>query len=63
MILKVLYTDGVKEEFDLDKYMYTGGTHCLTITKNIGWDNYDPKTCETEVIPYTNIYKWWTGRK
>ena len=60
MILNILYTDGELQKFDLTEYMFTYCSHCLTVTKNIGWENYDINTCETEVIPYTNIYKWWT---
>ena len=63
MILKILYIDGSRQEFDLDEYMFKGGEHCLTITKNIGWENYNIDTCETEVIPYTNIFKYWTVKK
>ena len=63
MLLKILYTDYREQEFDLDEYMFTYGTTCLTITKKIGWENYDLRTCPTEVIPYTNIYKWWTVEK
>lgn len=63
MLLKVLYADYTTQEFDLDEYMFKGGTHCLTITKNIGWENYSIDTCPTEVIPYTNIFKWWTINK
>ncbi len=63
MILKVLFTDGSLCEYDLDEYMYKGGEHCLTITKNIGWDKFDYDKCEVEVIPYTNIYKYYVLKK
>ena len=63
MILKVIYTDNSIQEFDLNEYMYIAGEHCLTITKNIGWENYNRNTCETDVIPYANIYKFCTVEK
>lgn len=63
MKLKILYADYSTDEFDLDEYMYIGGEHCLTITKKIGWEKYNRDTCPTEVIPYANIFKYWTANK
>lgn len=60
MILKILFTDDSVIKYDLEKYMFKGGEHCLTIARNVGWENYDVNTCETIVIPYSNIYQYWT---
>ena len=60
MKLHVMYNDYSENEFDLNEYMYIGGEHALTITKNIGREKYDFRTCETIVIPYSNIFKYWT---
>lgn len=66
MILKVLYVDNSVQEFDLYEWRLIEGTNYLMITKkNIICEQYDVDTNETEVevIPYNNIYKWWTVKK
>ena len=60
MKLHVMYNDYSQDEFDLNEFMYMAGEHALIITKDIGWEKYDFRTCETEVIPYSNIFKYWT---
>jgi hypothetical protein len=64
MILKILYNDNSLQEVDLDNWMFQAGDYYLKITRrDTTWEEYDVNNCVTEVIPYTNIYKWWTAKK
>lgn len=63
MKLKILYTDYSKDEYDLDEYMFTGAESCVIITKKISREKYNQDTCPTTVIPYANIFKYWTTSK
>lgn len=65
MILKVLYNDYSLQEIDLDYWVFQAGEYYLKITrKDTPLEEYDVNNCAAEeVIPYNNIYKWWTVKK
>ena len=64
MILKILYNDNSLQEIDLDYWMFQAGDYYLKITsKDTQSEEYDVNNCVAEVVPYNNIYKWWTVKK